>query len=106
MDDFTTRNYVFDEAGNPHHEPDLTAWAQWYGTTDRVVQRDQVGEAIISTVFLGVDHRHVGSGPPILWETMVFGISPNEGDQQRYVSRAEALAGHVEWVERERNGPA
>lgn len=48
----------------------------------------------ISTVFLGLDHQY-GSGPPILWETMVFG-GVLDGFQERYATKAEALAGHQE----------
>ena len=46
----------------------------------------------ISTVFLGLDHAF-GSGPPILWETMIFGGLLDEF-QERYATKAEALAGH------------
>ncbi len=48
----------------------------------------------ISTVFLGVDHNW-GPGPPILWETMVFGPEPWTDWQDRYSSHEEAAAGHA-----------
>jgi hypothetical protein len=44
-------------------------------------------------VFLGVDHAHLG-GPPVLWETMIFGFE-NDEYQERYTSKADALAGHA-----------
>jgi hypothetical protein len=37
-----------------------------------VIEDGNIG---ISTVFLGLDHRHFGDGPPLLFETMVFGGS-------------------------------
>lgn len=30
------------------------------------------GGRTISTVFLSMDHRHIGDGPPLLFETMMF----------------------------------
>lgn len=30
----------------------------------------------ISTVFLGIDHNYSNAGPPVLWETMIFGGPP------------------------------
>jgi hypothetical protein len=55
------------------------------------------GAIYVSTVFLGLDHNLFGSGPPLLFETMVFG--PYGGDEQwRYSTWAEAEAGHKEVV--------
>lgn len=48
-------------------------WAHWYEKGRRIVKRSTIGPYMVSTVFLGVDHRFDGEGPPILWETMVFG---------------------------------
>lgn len=47
---------------------------------------------LVSTVFLGLDHRY-GDGPPLLFESMIFG-GPLSGEQRRYSTKAEALAGH------------
>lgn len=46
----------------------------------------------VSTVFLALNHQFV-NGPPILWETMVFG-GPTDGDMDRYASVLAALGGH------------
>jgi hypothetical protein len=51
-------------------------------------------------VFLGLDHSF-RQGPPILWETMVFG-GPLDGEMMRYTSRAEAFDGHQEMCRRVR----
>jgi hypothetical protein len=51
------------------------------------------GEIFISTVFLGLDHRYSGTGPPIVFETMVFG-GPNDGYQERCCTWREAKAMH------------
>lgn len=55
-----------------------------------------LGESRVSTVFLGVDHS-VGVGPPVLWETLVFG-GKCDGEQRHYSSKADAEQGHNEIV--------
>ena len=52
----------------------------------------------VSTVFLGIDHQW-GDGPPILWETMVFGGELDQ-EQERYHTREEAQDGHQAMIER------
>lgn len=66
---------------------------------DRRVARDKVGDVTISTVFLGLDHSFDESGPPILFETMVFG-GPLDEEQVRYATWDEAVAGHAAMVQR------
>jgi hypothetical protein len=89
------RRYILDAEGEPVACDDLHAWARWMATNDRgVVARDEsVPGVLVSTVFLGVDHSHLG-GPPVLWETMIFGFQ-NDKYQERYTSKADALAGHA-----------
>lgn len=57
-----------------------------------MVKKDWVGDVEVSTVFLTIDHQS-GNGPPILWESMVFG-GPSDGDCRRYLSEIEAKDGH------------
>lgn len=77
----------------PVPEPDSRRWAQWRETADCVVAKTQVSaEVEVSTVFLGLDHQW-GSGPPLLFETMIFG-GPHDEMQWRYTTWAEAQAGH------------
>jgi hypothetical protein len=56
----------------------------------------------VSTVFLGINHNYTG-GMPLLFETMVFAeggdVDSNlDGEQERYITEAEAAAGHEGWV--------
>lgn len=52
---------------------DLMEWALWFEDAQhRVVRLTQVGPWHVSTIFLGLDHRFFGKGPPILFETMVW----------------------------------
>lgn len=71
-------------------------WARWFESFDRVVAQTNIGEVLISTVFLGIDHNFHEEGAPILFETMVFGGEYNEY-QKRYRTLEEAMLRH-EWV--------
>jgi hypothetical protein len=51
----------------------------------------------VSTVFLGIDHRMMASGPPILFETMVFG-DKNTEYRNRCSTWEEAEKMHAEAV--------
>lgn len=78
----------------------------------RRVAADRIGDIFVSTVFLPIDHSF-GTGPPILWETMVFGYRlpavrrlwmrltgkyiPEEY-QWRYVFEEDARDGHAKVV--------
>lgn len=53
----------------------------------------------VSTVFLGFNHGWDDDAPPVLWETMIFGLAedaPMHDLTERYTSAAEARAGHAE----------
>jgi hypothetical protein len=60
-----------------------------------------VGDYLVSTVFLGLDHGFYDT-PPLLWETMIFIADPemkkpNEHAdfQDRYMSAHDARTGHA-----------
>jgi len=60
----------------------------------RLLKRTDLKEhGWVSTVFLALDHSHGQPGPPILFETMVFG-GPLDSKQRRYAYWAEAIEGH------------
>jgi hypothetical protein len=77
--------------------------AMYEDTGARIVAKTRVGESEVSTVFLGIDHQF-GEGPPLLFETMVFGGDGMDGHTRRYTTWAEAEAGHAEVV-KEIGGP-
>lgn len=94
-------HYILNGRGEP--EPaDLFVWARWFEASGRLRQigQTQIGEAEVSTVFLGIDHSF-GHGRPLLWETMVFGGSLDK-EMYRYETRQQAMKGHEEMVERVR----
>ena len=99
---------------------DLMVWAKWFETADRTVARTNIGipywkfwlgkllrkkwEPItISTVFIGLDHQFGDEGPPLLFETMVFGGKHDE-DLERYFTWQEAEEGHKRFVKKIRKG--
>jgi len=72
---------------------DGVAWARYFESADRIVAQTTVTEdVIVSTVFLGLNHQF-GDGPPLLFETMVFG-GPLDQAQARYPTWHEAEQGH------------
>jgi hypothetical protein len=93
------RNYILDKNKQPI-ACDVKTYFEWHHELPSenktglgyTVVREQVGEAYVSTVFLGSDHRF-DEDKPVLWETMVFW--PNEAEQfERYTSEADAIVGH------------
>lgn len=90
-----TDKYILD-GHNAKPEPDIIAWGHWYDKNylNRHVKNEEIGSDVrVSTVFLGIDHSF-GHGPPLLFETMVFG-GPLDGEQRRYSTWGEAEAGHA-----------
>lgn len=105
--------YILD--GHKAVPVDLMTWAEWFEKAERHVAKTNIGVPIwkyylgkllkikkwqpiyISTVFLGLDHSF-GSGPPLLFETMVFG-GPLDQEMDRYTTWEEAEIGHKVMVE-------
>lgn len=82
--------------GEVVEEHDLLKWGQWFETGERKIEITGRDGVKVSTVFLGLDHSF-GEGPPLLFETMVFGGSHDQ-DMDRYSTIEEAKAGHVAMV--------
>jgi len=98
-----SEHYILNANGDAEPCGSLYEWAAWFETANRTLAKDQVGEALVSTVFLGLDHSF-GGQVPVLWETMIFG-GPHDQHQDRYSSREAALAGHASAVALCRSGP-
>jgi len=89
----------YDRQGKPMG---LMEWARAFEADDRHVGDDRIGEAHVSTVWLGLDHSF-GEGPPLIFETMIFG-GPHEEYCERYSTEEEARAGHERIVAALREG--
>lgn len=86
--------YVLLEDGRtPLAVEDVVVWGRWFEDFNRVVKQDEKDGVLVSTVFLGIDHNFFQTGPPLLWETLVF-RGPYDGKMDRYSSYEEAVAGH------------
>ena len=80
-------------------DDDILAWAKWFEKSDRHVANETIGNARISTVFLGLDHNFGPQGPPLIFETMVFGGALDQ-EQERYSTWEEAETGHKAMAQR------
>lgn len=91
-------HYILD--GHETVACDLLTWGRWLQENDevRIVKKDTVGESLVSTVFLGLNHSF-GEGPPLLFETLVF-KGPLADEMDRYSTWEEAERGHATMVER------
>jgi hypothetical protein len=68
------RLYIL-EGHVPRATADVLEWARWFEATapqERCVGNDVVGLVHIATHFIGLNYQFQ-SGPPLLFETMVFG---------------------------------
>lgn len=63
--------------------------------------RTDIGDMMVSTVFLGLDHRFIPDGPPVVFETMVF---PECQEMVRYCTFDDAVEGHKVMVEKVTKG--
>jgi hypothetical protein len=82
------------ENGVPVKARSTLEWGRWFeeNKDQKRVAYDEMRGCRISTVFLGMDHNW-GEGPPILYETRIFGGEHDEW-QERAATREEALQIH------------
>jgi hypothetical protein len=107
-------HYVMDEDMNGVEAP-FIEWAAQYTAEnyrERQIRIDKLGDWLISTVFLGMDHGfNVSDDPsykPVLWETMIFWQNDDvtcprpdlDNDQDRYRSVQDAIRGHAVMVDK------
>lgn len=90
-------NGYFDRQGRPIS---LEEFGRLHSSPDdyKRVAKDEVGDVLVSTVWLGSNHNFYG-GAPLIFETMVFGGKLDE-EQARYVTEDQAIAGHAAMVKR------
>jgi hypothetical protein len=94
---------LYDREGNP------ISMAQWAGLLEnldyKVVEQTQIGPYWVSTVWLGLDHNYMKRAAPLIFETMVFGITRDDPmfdtlgpdiDCRRYSTEEQAMEGHEE----------
>lgn len=74
-------------------EATMEEWGRDLASPDRFVAQWTFDDIFVSTVFLGIDHRWIGEGPPLVFETMVFG-GPLDEHQEHCSTWREAEAQH------------
>jgi hypothetical protein len=102
-----TPYWTLDDDGNPQPCDDVLKWGQWFeGSIEkRRVSEDRdegpgADDVRISTVFLALDHSW-RDGPPMLYETLVFG-GVLDGEMYRCSTREEAVLAHQVMCQRVR----
>ena len=67
----------------------------------RFVAFDNVGDLVVSTVWIGLDHRlqTFDPGPPLIFETIVFHVPQGDDNwiskmHERYPTLDDAIRGH------------
>jgi len=80
----------------------LAEWARLFEDREgygRIAEEDVLtpnGElAWVSTVWLGLDHNYFGSGPPLIFESMVFEQGMDDRYMDRYPTEQAAREGHA-----------
>jgi hypothetical protein len=96
--------YILDEDNRPH-PAELMEWGRFFNDIGRRrVAETLVDDGVrISTVFLGINHRLFGNGPPLIFETMIFG-GPLDGGMWRYSTWDDAEVGHEMAVKKAQHG--
>jgi len=94
-DDLNYAPLYYDKLGNPIS---MERWGILHSDFDYVVvAKDPIlvgGVTLeVSTVWIGINHRF-GGGPPLIFETMVFGPE-REVYCQRYSTEEQAREGHA-----------
>ena len=86
--------YKLDKENNPMICNDMQDYIKWEeeNVNQKKVKQDTIGDILVSTVFLALDHGF-GSKAPLLCETMIFG-GEHDQYQDRYSSYEDALKGH------------
>jgi hypothetical protein len=81
----------YDRRGQPI---DFDEWGRLFEDRDyqSLVKTHFDDGSWVSTVWMGIDHSF-GQGPPLIFETMVFG-GPHDQEQVRYATEEAAREGH------------
>ncbi len=101
MSDFYPRYYRRDGTAFPEGEGGLFEWAKAFEDFNaRIVRQETLPNGyFVSTVWLGLNHNW-GSGPPLIFETMVQDSEGTFEDyQERYSAEDEAILGHLRAVD-------
>jgi hypothetical protein len=94
--------YVLAEDGRSVIEASfMDQWCEMFENREaRTVGRTELDhDVLISSVFVGTDLGFLHTGTPITFETVIFGLDPDDGYQERYSTWEEAERGHQRAVD-------
>jgi len=108
--------YILDENDNEVKEEDTIKWSIWMEKNFKKLRIDfiKVEDYRISTLFYGINYFKIISGKPLLYETKLFIIDPENKEygftevkekglgfmtQRNYNSKEGAIRGHIKMVE-------
>lgn len=103
-------HYILKADGRTAEPVDMMTWARWFedNSAVRTVARKERGGVLISTVFLGLNHQYDPDGPPLIFETMIFGgaldhyqircSTYEQAEQQHLAACALAFTWHRKWL--------
>lgn len=87
--------YILDSENRLVKVASMLEWAAWAAARgDWHVKYTDLGDAHVSTIFVGMNHRLFGAGPPLVFETMVLSDDDALRGQWRYSSWDDAITGH------------
>ena len=91
--------WILDAEHNLVPTDDVLVWGTFFEDMGKrrvaqdIIEQPESDPVRVSTVFLGLDHNWLDNGPPILFESMVFG-GPLDGEMYRYPTWDSAAEGH------------
>lgn len=101
------RHLYYDWDGTPIQQWEAILKGEYF---DRSVAKDIINGWLVSTVWLMINHNHVGPNSVLIFETMIFKYDESTPDnqefldfQERYSSYPEAQEGHQRACELVRN---
>lgn len=101
VDPRTGTAHYFSRAGEPIS---FRQWSERRRDEEHLrVAVTEVGDVMISTVWIGMRGLSHPDGPPLIFETIVFG-GPLNLELDRYPTEVQAIAGHDQMVARVREG--
>lgn len=101
----TTTFWLLDEDHNPQSTQDPQEWMDYMEKADRIVRQTELYDpscaqgVMVSTVFTGINQAAEGNGPPILFESHVFG-GHYQNESQKCSTWNEAEQQHIDLCQR------